>query len=189
MLDFKTKINRAKTLADLAETLDNTFVEVSFLGTRKVKKEVISKKQPKTESVKLKLITKKAIELLRPFLKNWDYSLAERRNIKKIAYRINSFYETSDEILQKANVITKLFNKIQKFFALLFCVFYTTRGKWRQLSNSGLTYCYSKKQFRKAFPRNKLPLVVDETYKNINLYFKPDLINRPWHQRLLGYSS
>ncbi|NGX28282.1 MAG: hypothetical protein K940chlam1_00457 [Candidatus Anoxychlamydiales bacterium] len=190
MSDLKIKITNAKNIDQLATALENTYVKVSFLGTREVKKEMdLKKKASDPGPIKLKLITQKAMKLLRPFLKDWNYSIQDRRNIKKITQRIDSFYEKSDEILEKSNVITILFNNIQKFFALFFCVFYTTRGKWTQLSNLGLSYCYSEKQYELSFPRNELPKEVDEKYKNINLYFKPDLINRNLAQKIAGYSN
>ncbi len=177
MPHLKTSISNAKTLQDLADILKNSNAKVSFFGQKYIANENFS------STVSISLVAKKAISMLQPFLKDWTYSVKDRKNIVTITQKIDGFYLKTDEDLYKCNIITKIFN----WFISLPTFIYSIRRKWEKLPD--LCNFYSEKQFKEAFPQNALPDTPDDIYKKINIYLPPEKIIKSWYKSLIDQFS
>ncbi len=167
--NFKTSIDRAKNISEFAALLKDTEVVFTFFGARKVSKENFNKKKS------VDSIASKATLLIRPFLKDWKYSLKNRHEINFVTKKINKFYEKTDRKLKKRNILSKIFYLIRNIFSW----FLETRKNWDILSLTiDPAIYYTAEQYREAFELNQLPRRVDKKFKNINLYLKPTVIIR-----------
>ncbi|HEU63907.1 MAG TPA: hypothetical protein ENH96_00775 [Chlamydiae bacterium] len=167
--NFKISIDRAKNVSEFATLLKDTKVEFTFFGARKVSKENFNKK------CSVNRLASKAFLLIRPFLKDWNFSLETRHHISFITKKINKFYEKTDRKRKKRNIITKIFYLIRNIFSWLF----QTRKRWDILSlDIDPAIYYTANQYRESFPLNQLPRRLDKRFKNINLYLKPTIIIR-----------
>ncbi len=165
--NFKISIDRVKDVSELADLLKDTEIKYTFFGAQKVSKENFNKK------VSLDRIAMKAIFLIRPFVKDWNFSLQQRHHISYITKKINKFYEKMDRKRKKSNILTKIFYFIRNVFSWIF----QTRKNWDILSlEIDPAIYYSTHQYKEAFRLNQLPKQPDKRYKNIDLYLKPTIV-------------
>ncbi|NGX34123.1 MAG: hypothetical protein K1060chlam1_00472 [Candidatus Anoxychlamydiales bacterium] len=164
--NFKTSIDRAKNISELASLLKDTEVKFTFLGAKKVSKKAFN------QSAALDKIASKALSLIIPFLKDWNFSLQDRHHISFITNKINKYYEKTDRRFKKRNIFTKIFYLIRNIFSW----FLQTRKIWDTLTlDIAPAIYYSANQYIETFRRNQLPRRSDKIYKNINLYLKPTI--------------
>jgi len=173
MSSLKTSIYKAETIAELANILKGADADVSFFCQEVLKHNKYS------STTSISSVAKKAISLLNPPLKEWNFSLKERKNISIIMEKIDSSYAKTDEILHTTSFITRFFN----FLWNLPCLIFSTRRRWEKLPD--LTNFYTQKQYLEAFPRNDLPEDADDQYNNIPLYLPPDKVNLAWYSSFL----
>jgi len=177
MVSLKTNIANAHNIHELADALKSTDAYVSFFGSRKLQSNNYA------STLSISFVAKKAISLLKPLLKDWKYSLKDRKQISLIIEKIDSSYAKTDEILHTSNFITQFFHWLMN----LPCLIFSTRRRWEKLPD--LTNFYTQQQYLEAFPRNEFPEDFDDTYHNIPLYLPPDQINKGWVSRFLSNFS
>ena len=115
-------------------------------------------------------LASKAVLLIRPFLKDWNYSLKNRHEISFVTKKINKFYEKTDRKLKKSNILSKIFYLIRNIFSW----FLETRKDWDILSlNIDPSIYYTANQYREAFKLNQLPRKVDKKYRGRKLRQAP----------------
>lgn len=165
MSNLKTKILKAPSHQELADVLKDSEACVSFWGKRLVTNKNFS------SAASISLVAKKALQLLLPLLKGWNYSLKDRSFIITIMQKIDGFYLKTDEDLSKRNIITKIFEWLRSLSELFFPI----RTKWESLPDLG--NFYSAAQFKEAFPKNSLPKQPDEEYNEKKLYLSPEKNN------------
>ncbi|MBN2479913.1 MAG: hypothetical protein JXA94_06770 [Parachlamydiales bacterium] len=175
MNPLQIKLRDINSIDQLSNLLEKASVSISRLGGRYVSVDSIKG----CES--LDNVAKKAMSLFAPLMKNWQYSLKDRKSIKVIEQTIDKLYFSSDELLEDPSLsaITKIFNWLRELIHLVYYV----RKKWE--IQPSLTDYYTKEQFTTSFPNNPLPQEPDEIYGKNNLYLGPEEIKRPWHEKIL----
>lgn len=168
MIELKSALLEVFSLESLANILKDSSAKVSFFGRRYLENNNFS------STASIDFVAKKALSMIHPLLKDWNYSLKDRKNISIIMRSLNGFYEKTDEDLCKCNIITKIFN----YLINLFSIIYPIRRKWTKLPD--LCNFYTKKQYIIAFPKNPLPEEHDEFYKGKKLYLSPENVAKKW---------
>ncbi len=121
----------------LCEIAEKSELKISFWGSEYI---VVKDFEG---SLSIDAITKRLFELIR---KNYEFNESNRDIGKRIAYKINSIYDKSDEILKTCN----LFTKILVFLRGLFGLDISWRN-WELYEEKNVFEYYTRSQFNKVF--------------------------------------
>ena len=112
--NFKTSFKEAQNISELASSLKDSEFKFTFFGYKEVSKTTDKSFLKKT--VCLDKVASKALTLIRPFLKDWEFSLADREHISYIIKKISKYYEKMDSRYEKSNIVKKIFYFIRNMF-------------------------------------------------------------------------